>query len=60
MITSCDGWIKIPFQETLIDFDTVASTYLYMECLMELHRELISVGKNTFLINGECYIFGLL
>jgi hypothetical protein len=22
VITSCDGWVTIPFQETMIDFET--------------------------------------
>lgn len=40
----CDGWVIIPFQKTMVDSKTMASTYVKM----------VGVNENTFLVKREC------
>jgi hypothetical protein len=47
--------VTIPFEGLVIDFDTTIDSYLYMPIgLVDIHRENIDVGENTFLVKNEC------
>lgn len=50
----CDGWLIIPFQKIVVDFNPIAGSNLQMESFVELQGELMSVGENSLLIKREC------
>jgi len=49
-----DAWVTVPFQGTMIDFNTTASLDLSITTLLEMHRENTSVCQNIFLVKREC------
>jgi hypothetical protein len=44
----------------MVDSGAATNTYLQVTSLVELQRESISVGVNSFPVKRKCYIFGLL
>jgi hypothetical protein len=55
-----DVWVIMSFYKLVIDYEIVVGSYSLMAHIIEMQRKQIGVSENTFLVNWECYLLGLL